>query len=251
MTDEVRFLPSYVGSKRHWLPTLQTLKGRPFAELFAGSAILSANLATKALLVDLDPVVARILSRFDEQEVPESFTRADYYRLRSEPDWWRHAYALQSLSYSGVFRYSKNGYNVPAKGGPDPEKNAKNEFHVRPAYERALTRWQELAPDVRCESYLDVTDADIAALGENVIVVLDPPYEGSQAAYNGNGFDYDAYWARVRELTAKFDVLLFDRESNIEKHGYEVHATRRMRVNGARPGDSEALSVIPKGTIGR
>ncbi|WIB65668.1 DNA adenine methylase [Curtobacterium sp. MCBD17_040] len=251
MTDDVRFLPSYVGSKRHWLPTLQTLKGRPFAELFAGSAILSANLASTALLVDLDPVVARILGRFDEQEVPETFTRDDYYRLRSDPQWWRYAYALQSLSYSGVFRYSKNGYNVPAKGGPDPVKNKVNEFHVRPAYLRALERWQELAPEVRCQSYLDITDRDIAALGEHVIVVLDPPYEGSQAAYNGNGFNYDAYWNRVHELVAKFDVLLFDRQANIEKHGYEVSATRKMRVNGARPGDSEALSVIPKGTSGR
>ncbi|MGW8431163.1 DNA adenine methylase [Curtobacterium citreum] len=250
MTDDVRFLPSYVGSKRHWLPTLQPLAGRPIVELFAGSAILSANLASKALLVDLDPMVATILSRFDEQEVPETFTRDDYYRLRSEPDWWRHAYALQSLSYSGVFRYSKNGYNVPAKGGPDPAKNKTNEFHVRPAYEQALERWRELSPDVRNVSYLDITDADIAALGDNVIVVLDPPYEGSQAAYNGNGFDYTAYWARVNELTAEFDVLLFDRQANIEGHGFEVHATRRMRVNGARPGDSEALSVIPKGTVG-
>jgi site-specific DNA-adenine methylase len=251
MTDDVRFLPSYVGSKRHWLPTLQPLAGRPFVELFAGSAILSANLASKALLVDLDPMVATILSRFDEQEVPETFTRDDYYRLRSAPDWWRHAYALQSLSYSGVFRYSKNGYNVPAKGGPDPAKNKKNEFHVRPAYDVALGRWRELAPDVRNVSYLDIPDADIAALGDNVIVVLDPPYEGSQAAYNGNGFDYAAYWARVNELTAQFDVLLFDRQANIEGHGFEVHATRKMRVNGARPGDSEALTVIPKGTTGK
>jgi len=243
MNEEVRFLPSYVGSKRHWLPQLAEFHGRPFVELFAGSAIISANYASKALLVDLDPMVSKILSRFDEQVVPETFTRDDYYRLRSTEDWWRHAYALQSLSYSGVFRYSaKGGYNVPAKGGRDSSVNKKNDYHVRPAYERALTRWQDLTPDVRCTSYLTITDDDIAALGDDVIVVLDPPYEGSQASYNGNGFDYDAYWARVKTLSEKFDVILFDREANIESHGYEVYDVRRMRVNGARPGDREAMS---------
>ena len=66
----IRFLPSYVGSKRHWLPALDQFRGRPFVELFAGSAVLSANLASRALLVDSAPVVARILSRFPEQIVP-------------------------------------------------------------------------------------------------------------------------------------------------------------------------------------
>lgn len=62
----VKFLPSYVGSKRHWVSRLAQFKGMDFVELFAGSAILSANLAKTALLNDRDPVVSTILSRFDE-----------------------------------------------------------------------------------------------------------------------------------------------------------------------------------------
>jgi len=255
MGELIRFLPSYVGSKRAWVPYLQEFAGRPFVEMFAGSAVLSANLATKALLVDLDPIVATILSRFDEQIVPESFTREDYYRVRFEPDWWQHAYCLQSMSFSGVFRYSKRGYNVPAKGGADPEKNKVNVFHNQPSYERALLRWNELQPDVRQSSYLDITDDEIAALGDDVIIVLDPPYEGSQAAYNAvvgtgeasvnnNEFDFNAYWERVEQLRQKFDIILFDRKDNIERHGYHVDAVRKMRVNGARPGDVEAMSVL-------
>lgn len=240
----IRFLPSYVGSKRAWVGALERFRGRPFAELFAGSAVLSANLASHALLIDADPMVARILERFDEQVVPEKFTRDDYYRLRRDPDWWRHVYALQSMSYSGVFRYSKNGYNVPAKGGPAGTRYPMT-THVRPDYERALRRWQELDPVVVCASYLDVEVDDIRGLlGADAVVIIDPPYEGSSAAYNGAGFDYDSYWSRVAELADVFDVVLFDRLSNLEARGYPVTGVRKMRVNGARPGDQEAMSIL-------
>jgi 16S rRNA G966 N2-methylase RsmD len=242
--NEFRFLPSYVGSKRFWLPTLDRPRGRPFVEMFAGSAVLSANLASRALLVDLDPVVARILARFPEQIVPETFTRDDFYRVHSAPDWWRHVCALQSMSFSGVFRYSKNGYNVSAKGGPVSAKNKVNEFHLQQQFELALTRWKELDPIVHNGSYLNITDADISTLGEDVVVVLDPPYENSKAAYNSATFDYDVYWRRVTEPAAKFSVIIFDRAANIEARGYPVTGTRKMRVNGARPGDVEAMSLL-------
>jgi len=255
-SDLIRFLPSYVGSKRMWVPYLQEFSGRPIVELFAGSAVLSANLASKALIVDYDPIVAKVLQRFDEQIVPEVFTRDDYYHYRSVDNWWQYLYCLQSMSYSGVFRYSKNGYNVPAKGGSDISKNKVNEFYNRPSYEKALERWKELSPDVRNCSYIDITDDEIAALGDDVLVILDPPYgdgeeQKSQAAYNdtasqqkkGEGFDFDEYWARAKELTQKFDVIIFDRKYNLERNGYHIDAVRKMRVNGARPGDVEAMSV--------
>lgn len=250
----IRFLPSYVGSKRAWVNHLSFLQGRPFVELFAGSGVLSANLASKAILVDLDPVVHRILSRFPEQIVPEEFTREDYYHYRFADNWWQYAYCLQAMSYSGVFRYSKRGYNVPAKGGENPEQNKVNTFYNRASYEKALERWRDLAPDVRLCSYADITDEEIAALGDDVVVILDPPYEGSQAAYNAsvgvgddivdnNSFDYDAYWKRAAELVEQFNVILFDRQENLERQGYRVDAIRKMRVNGARPGDAEAMSL--------
>jgi hypothetical protein len=138
--------------------------------------------------------------------------------------------------------WRRSAENPASTGGPDSSKNKKNEYHVRPAYEKALARWQDVSPDVRCTSYLNITDDDIAALGDDVIVVLDTPYEGSQAAYDGNGFDYDAYWDRVKALSGKFYTILFDRQANIEGHGYETFATRKMRVNGARLGDAEAMS---------
>jgi site-specific DNA-adenine methylase len=235
-----RFLPTYVGSKLHWLERLEPLRGRPIVELFAGSSVISANLASTSLLVDLDPVIARILVRFDEQIVPNVFTTEDYYRVRSSTDWWRYAYCLQSMSFSGVFRYSKNGFNAPAKGG----REGALERSLRPQYEAALVRWQDLKPDVRCTSYLDITDADITAMGEDVVVVLDPPYASSKAAYNVKSFDYDRYWGRVEELAAKFSVVLFDREDNLKDAGYPAIGTRHMRVNGARAGSNEAMSLL-------
>lgn len=245
-------MPSYVGSKRLWVDRLrEDLNGRPLAELFCGSSVLSANLASKALLVDLDPKVHLILSRFDEQIVPEVFTRDDYYRFRGDPEWWRYAYCLQSVSFSGVFRYSaKSGYNVPAKGGQDPEQNKVNEWRLRPQYEQALTRWHDLAPTVLQCSYLDVTGDEIERrLGADAVVVLDPPYEGSQAAYNVV-FDYDTYWRRVDELRERFTTVVFDRASNLVAHDLEVCATRKMRVNGAREGDEEGMALAcPNGTF--
>lgn len=245
----VKFLPSYVGSKRFWLPALRHLTGRPFVELFAGSAVLSANLASTALLVDLDPVVCHVLSNFDEQKVPEVFTRADYYRVRFGTDWRNYLFCLQGMSYSGVFRYSDRGFNVPAKGGQYPTAPSVDEIRVRPAYLSALARWRALGATVRHGSYAEVTDAQIAALGTDVVVVLDPPYQGSRAAYNkpeANSIDYERYWSRVADLSSRFDLVLFDRESNLLQRGYPITATRKMRVNGARAGDIEAMSLVPR-----
>lgn len=243
--DHIRFLPSYVGSKRAWVDRLTPdLQGRPIAELFCGSATLSANLASKALLVDLDPMVHTILSRFDEQIVPEVFTRADYYRLRGAEDWWRYAFCLTSISFSGVFRYSNAGFNVPAKGGADEQANPVNQWSLRPAYENALSRWRDLNPTVLHESYLDITGDRIEEhLGADAVVVLDPPYEGSKAAYN-TAFDYDAYWARAAELSNRFTTILFDRASNLTAQGYPLWGTRTMRVNGARAADQEGAALL-------
>jgi site-specific DNA-adenine methylase len=247
----IRFMPSYVGSKRAWVDRLDAdLRGRPIAELFCGSATLSANLASKALLVDLDPMVYRILSRFEDQVVPEVFTRADYYRLRGEPDWWRYAYCLQSVSFSGVFRYSDAGFNVPAKGGADPEVNKVNQWRLRPAYEAALTRWRDLAPVILNDSYYNVTGDIIEdILGPDAVVVLDPPYEGSKAAYNV-AFDYDAYWERVAQLRDRFTTVVFDRAVNLQANGLPLYGGRKMRVNGALDGDQEGASLTcPHGSL--
>lgn len=243
----VRFLPSYVGSKLHWVPRLQHLEGRPMVELFAGSAVLTANLASSALLVELDPHLAKILSQFDEQIVPDVFTREDYFRVRSQDDWWRYAFCLQAMSFSGVFRYSKNGYNVPHKGGGragEPGRSPAHEsMQLRPRYEAALARWRELEPTVIHGSFFDITDEQIAAVGADPVVVLDPPYQGSQASYNV-GFDYAAYWARVGELAKNFELLIFDTVSNLVTAGYPYTETRKMRVNGGRPGDLEAIAQL-------
>lgn len=240
-----QFLPTYVGSKLSWLPRLGHLRGRPFVELFAGSAVLSANLASSALLVEKDPMVARILARFDEQIVYDTFTREDFFRVRGRDDWWRYAYCLQSMSFSGVFRYSSRGYNVPHKGGGDLSRPgtapAYEALSLRPRYEAALARWRELQPEVHATSYSLVPDR---MFPEDAVVVFDPPYEGSQAAYNAH-FDYGEYWDRVHTLRGRHHLLVFDTLDNLRRQGLPVTGTRSMRVNGARPGGVEALSELP------
>ena len=250
--EPLRLLPSYAGSKSHWIHRLGHLSGRNTVELFAGTGAISLNYARRALLVELDPQLARILSRYDELEVPEVFTRDDYYAVRSRDDWWRYAYGLSAMAFSGLFRYSDKGFNATHKGG-GPGKPGTSPRHeamrLRPEYERALAAYEKLRPTVLNCSYADITDEQIASVGENPIIILDPPYEGTKTPYNDKhgGFDYDAYWLRVRGLSERFDIVVFDTAGNLERAGYPVHGTRTMKMNGARAAEAEAVSFVTDG----
>jgi site-specific DNA-adenine methylase len=238
----IKFLPSYVGSKAYWVPLLQNYKGEDFVEVFAGSGVLSANLAKTAILNDKDPIIHKVFSNFLELEAPESFSAEDYFTFRKVPDWWRYIYCLQRMSFSGVFRYSsKGGFNVPIKKvkkdgvyiNPEP-------IHPRADCLAAKERFKELNPTILNLSYEDIP----LSLMEGKVVVFDPPYEGSQASYN-TAFDYEKYWELVKTVSkiAK-TVIIFDSKKNIEKHGYETLNTRKMRVNGKHQGDVEAIAIL-------
>ena len=80
------------------------------------------------------------------------------------------------------------------------------------------------------------------------VLILDPPYGGSQASYNA-GFDGQHYWNFVKEMTgiAK-SVIIFDRETNITLHqGLPICGIRQMRVNGKHKGDVEAVAIFKDG----
>lgn len=230
MEQLIKFLPSYVGSKAYWVKHLQHLRGLPFVELFCGSAVLSANLASKAYLNDIDPFIYKILSEYQEQIVPLHFTQEDYFRVRSQPDWYKYAFCLQKMSFSGVFRYGKNGYNVPVK---------KNIPYINVMIDYAISwqRYLELSPVVSCKDYKDV----VIRHPEECVLILDPPYQGAQASYNKK-FDYEAYWKFVEESKKKYKhIVLFDSECNMPYKGY---VTRKSRVNGKHKGGVEAMLEI-------
>lgn len=234
-TKLIKFLPSYVGSKAYWVELLSGYKGEDFVEVFSGSSVLSANLANTAILNDRDPMVFKIFSNYKDLIVPKKFSTEDYFKYRSQADWWKYIYCLQKMSFSGVFRYSKNGFNVPIK------KDLKvKEIEVSEEFNLAKDRFKELNPLVLNLNYIDIPFEYF----KNKVVVFDPPYEGAQAAYN-NTFDYEAYWVFVKKVSkvAK-TTIIFDTESNIKKAGYHVLATRKMRVNGSRPGSLEAMAII-------
>jgi hypothetical protein len=181
-------------------------------------------------------MLALALRRFDEQIVPEVFTEEDYFRVRGEPDWWRYLYCLQRMSFSGVFRYSKNGYNVPAKKGIES-------ISVQKEYNLALERWRTLNPVVFNTNYANI--GHYAADGR--VVILDPPYEGSQASYNAE-FSYGAYWNFVDSLKHRAKaIVIFDRLVNLESRGIVPLATRSMRVTGHYDGDVEAIGIYRSG----
>ena len=235
----IKFLPSYVGSKAYWVDYLEPYKGSDIIELFAGSAVLSANLAETAVLNDLDPYVYKILSRFEELIVPETFTQKDYFNFRGRDDWWKFAYCLQKMSFSGVYRYSKNGFNVPVK------KDIQ-EIHVREDFDQALHRYKELSPIIMNRGYTNVP----LKLMAGKVVISDPPYESSKASYNKE-FDYDKYWEFIHEISkiAK-TVIIFDTKDNLERRlGQPILETRKMRVNGKHKGDVEAISILGENRI--
>lgn len=226
----VKFINSYVGSKAFWVKHLERYKGRDFVELFCGSAVLSANLAATAILNDLDKPLTEFLNNFDSQIVPDSFTPEDYFRVRKLPDWISYLFCLQSLSFSGVYRYSKNGYNVPIK--------KKETIYPREKYLAALERWRQLAPKVYNKEYYQLNDS----ISRDSILISDPPYEKCVAAYNKDIFDYHFYWEylRLNENICK-TIILFDFEENLP---FMALNTRKSRINGARAGNSEGLFIF-------
>lgn len=235
----VKFLPSFVGGKGFWIQRLKDLglEGQQFVEFFAGSAVITANLSSNSILVDIDPMLCQILRRFDEQIVPHIFTDVDYFAKRSEVDWWKFAYCLQRMSFSGVFRYSGRGYNVPIKKGIKP-------IEVRSSYLEALDRWKEINPVVICDSYLNLP----ISVCRDRVAIFDPPYKGSKAHYNNGGMDYDDYWRRVEEATkVAAAVVVFDRAENLEARGYPLMGVRSMKVTGHYAGDVEAMALFRHG----
>ncbi len=232
-----KFLPSYVGSKACWVEKLERYRGRDFVEFFAGSAVLSANLANQAVLNDTDPFLYRYFQEYETQPLVETFTDKDYFAKRKSESWYRWLYYLQRMSFSGVYRHSRNGYNVPIKSDYKPDGHV----CVKDELERSIARFKELDPTLHNLDYAEVP------LPEKLdIAILDPPYETKKAAYNVAPFDYGRYWDFARWCVGSFKVVIvFDWDENVDKHlpgrSYE---TRNMRVNGKYKGAKEAMCVI-------
>lgn len=231
-------LPTFVGSKKRWITHLQRFSGNSFVELFCGSAVISFNLASTALFNDADEFIYKIISRFDEQRVPPVFTQKDYFDIRPKHDWWKHAYCLQAMSFSGVFRHSSNGYNVPVK------KNIEK-VCLQERYAKALARWNELKPRVTNLDYWHIPLADL----KDKVVVSDPPYFGSKASYNADSkWNRKLYWDYVGCATqvAKA-VIVFDRIENLKSAGIPALSERTMRVNGKYKAGCEQMAVFENG----
>jgi site-specific DNA-adenine methylase len=230
-----RFLPSYVGSKAHWVKELVQFKGRDFVEFFAGSAVISANLANRAVLNDSDPFLYRYFREYERQPLVETFTDRDFFARRSQGDWYKYLYYLQKMCFSGVYRWSKNGYNVSIK----PEYKSKP-VHLKDDVERSIERFKALNPSLHNLDYLKVPIPE-----KPDVAVLDPPYESKQAAYCSASFDYERYWDFVHECMDVFRVvIIFDCVMNMRAHGFRNYDTRKMRVNGKHKGSLEAMCII-------
>jgi site-specific DNA-adenine methylase len=232
----VKFLPSYVGSKACWIGKLEQYRGRDFVEFFAGSGVISANLASQATLNDSDPFLHAYFRQYESQPIVKAFTGRGYFAKRSRRDWWRWLYYLQKMSFSGVYRWSKNGYNVPIK----PEYKSKP-VRLGDELERSIARFKELGPTLHNLDYLDVPMPD-----DPDIAVLDPPYQFKAATWNAPSLDFARYWEFVHKCVDVFKVVIvFDWEENMRAHlPGRSYLTRKMRVNGARAGALEAMCVV-------
>ncbi len=204
-------------------------------EFFAGSAAISANLANRAVLNDLDPFLYRYFRQYESQPIVETFTNRDYFAKRFQADWYRHLYYLQKMSFSGLYRWSRNGYNVALKR--DYKSKA---VHLKDEIEQSIERFKALKPSLHNLDYLKVPIPE-----KPDIAVLDPPYESKQAAYNSAPFDYKRYWEFVHECIDVFRVvIIFDCDVNMRTHGFHNYDTRKMVVNGKYKGALEAMCII-------
>jgi hypothetical protein len=233
-----KFLPSYVGSKACWVRALERYRGRDFVEFFAGSAVISANLANRAVLNDSDPFLHKYFREYERQPIVKAFSDRGYFAKRSRRDWWRWLFYLQKMSFSGVYRWGRNGYNVPLKR--DYKSKA---VHLKDEIERSIDRFKALSPSLHNLDYPDMPmpeDPDIA--------VLDPPYQFKAATWNAPRLDYEQYWGFVHRCMDSFRVVIvFDSEENMLKRlPGRAYQTRKMRVNGKRRGALEAMCVIDK-----
>jgi len=237
----IKFLPSYVGSKAYWVRTLERYKGRNFVEFFAGSAVISANLANQAVLNDLDPFLHKYFRQYESQPIVESFTDRNYFTKRRQKSWYRWLYYLQKMSFSGVYRWSKNGYNVPIKGDYKSTGQHHKSVHLKDDIDAAIARFKTLKPSLHNLDYTEVPWPE-----HPDIAILDPPYQSKKAAYNAADFDYEQYWDFVNKCMDSFKVVIvFDWDANMRErlpgHHYD---TRKMRVNGKYAGALEAMCII-------
>lgn len=225
----IKFLPSYVGAKTRWIDALKQYKGRNFVEIFCGSGVISANLASTCVLNDIDNYIYKIFSNYNDLIVPEVFTPEDYFKYRTQENWWQYVYCLQKMSFSGVFRYSKNGFNVPIK--TNKPISVANEYH------KSLIRWNQLSPIVLNRQYYNLNEF----IHPNSVLIIDPPYEKAQASYN-KSFDYHYYWEYIRlnENICK-DIVVFDYEYNLP---FDSMTNKNIRVNGAKRGDKEGVFIF-------
>jgi len=78
------------------------------------------------------------------------------------------------------------------------------------------------------------------------VAVLDPPYQFKQKTWSAPGIDYEQYWGFVHKCAGLFRVIIvFDWEENMRARlPGRAYQTRKMRVNGARRGATEAMCVI-------
>lgn len=239
MSAYIRFLPRYMGSKIRWLKYLEQYKGRDFVEFFAGSASISANLAKRAVLNDLDPILHKYFCGYADQPVLGSFSDDDFYRVREQPDWLMHLYYLQRMVFSGVYNYNKCGlYN-----GPLRDEYLCRTIDLSSDIRRSIARFVELDPVISNFDYADILIPD-----DPDVAVLDPPYEGKQAGYNKRtDFDYDQYWVFVQECIERFQVVIvFDTTANLRAHGFSDVFTKNTRVCGHHTGDVEGVYVHDK-----
>lgn len=233
----MKILPSYLGGKGRWVSRLSQFKGKRMVEPFAGSAAISFALAgPDPLWNEIDSVLVHILSHFDQQEVPEVFTLADYYEKRKRSDWWKWSFCLQRFAYAGIFRHKMDGgFNVP----PDKRIEA---VMLRSAYEEALAHWRELRPRVTCGDWTKVPVQEYV----DAVVILDPPFKNSHVPYC-HVEDYRVFWNAVDKIVEVAEaVVVFEYADVLERFypGKEI-VSRLSRPNGKKQARLEGMVILP------
>jgi DNA adenine methylase len=274
----------WAGGKTRLLPKLlelvdrvPDLKKARYHEPFLGGGALFFELARtgrlgrkKAYLSDLNAALANAYRAV--QYVPDGVILAlkDYDWMRGQSDDGRWFYAMRDAlnkrscsnlnaaalliavnktCFNGLWRVNKNGeFNVPFGRYKNP--TICDEPNLR-ACSDALQQAQ-----ITCRSFVyavnDVRPGDL--------VYFDPPYHGTFASYNGDGFNENMQWALaasarymasigahvivsnsdtplVRELYADFQIDVVDGHRAIQANGKGRGKTPELLIHNLREGD--------------
>lgn len=203
----MKYMGSKLRIKKEIVPILQRLIKeydiQTYVEPFCGGCnVIDAIDCEKRLAGDNHPYLIALLKHVSQGgSLPEEVDKEFYSQVRSNPasDAWE-AWLVGAVgflaSYNG--RYFDGGYakTVVTKTGK-----------IRNYYDEAKRNLLKQAPALQTVEFYHQDYREWSNLS-GTLIYCDIPYQGTKGFSTSQGFDYDAFWQWVREMSEKNLVIV-------------------------------------------